>query len=206
MLTSRKSPSTFLELLILAFGCGAIGGVAGTQGPSFSCDKVGKGSIEDMICTDSLLAELDRKLAEIYAAAQKKAITEHPPVLRAEQRGWIKSRDECWKSADKRACVESEYKRRIAELQARYRLVPGTGPVAYACDGDPRNEVVVTFFPTDPPTLYAERGDSVSLMYLQPSGSGTRYQGRNETFWEHQGAAQVTWGYGAPEMRCKKLP
>ncbi len=62
------------------------------------------------------------------------------------------------------------------------------------------------FFPTDLPTLYAERGDSVSLMFLQPSASGTKYQGRNETFWEHQGEAKVTWGYVAPEMHCKKLP
>jgi len=41
-------------------------------------------------------------------------------------------------------------------------------------------------------------------MYQQPSASGTRYQGRNETFWEHQGVTAVTWGYGAPEMHCKK--
>jgi hypothetical protein len=62
------------------------------------------------------------------------------------------------------------------------------------------------FFPTDPPTLYAERGDSVSLMFLAPSGSGAKHQGRNTAFWEHQGEAKITWGYGAPEMRCKKLP
>jgi hypothetical protein len=40
----------------------------------------------------------------------------------------------------------------------------------------------------------AERGDSVSLMYLQPSGSGAKYHGRNETFWERQGEALITWG------------
>jgi hypothetical protein len=37
-------------------------------------------------------------------------------------------------------------------------------------------------------------------MFLQPSGCGTRYKGRNETFRELQGEARVTWGYGAPEM------
>jgi membrane-bound inhibitor of C-type lysozyme len=100
----------------------------------------------------------------------------------------------------------SEYRRRTAELEALYRLVPGRGPVTYTCDGDRRNEVIVMFFPTDPPTLYAERGDGVSLMFLQPSASGTKYQGRNETFWEHQGEAKVTWGYGAPVMSCEKLP
>ena len=71
---------------------------------------------------------------------------------------------------------------RITELQAKYRLVPATGPVTYACDGDPKNEVVVTFFKTDPPTLIAERGDQVSLMYLQPAASGARYQGPQRIF------------------------
>ncbi|MNW23179.1 Membrane-bound lysozyme-inhibitor of c-type lysozyme [compost metagenome] len=54
--------------------------------------------------------------------------------------------------------------------------------------------------------MIAERGDEVSLMYSQPAASGARYQGRNESFWEHQGEARVTWGYGAPEMTCRKAP
>lgn len=173
-------------------------------GPSFDCAKVRAGSVEEMVCRDEALSALDRKLAEVYDAASRKATNEHPPLLKAEQRGWIKGRNECWKASDKRACVESEYIRRIAELQARYRLVPATGPVFFACDGNPANEVVATFFQTDPPTLIAERGDQTSLMYRQPSASGARYQGRNESFWEHQGEARITWGYGAPEMRCAK--
>lgn len=177
-----------------------------TSGPSYACDKVQAGSIEAMICEDGGLSKLDRKLADVYRAASQKAANEQPPVLKAEQRGWIKGRDDCWKSDDKRKCVEEEYQQRIAELQARYHLVPGAGPITYFCDGRPGNEVVVTFFQTDPPTLIAERGDSVSLMYLQPGGSGTRYQGRNETFWEHQGQASITWGYGAPAMQCQKAP
>jgi membrane-bound inhibitor of C-type lysozyme len=74
----------------------------------------------------------------------------------------------------------------------------------YSCEGDPRNEVIVTFFQTAPPTLIAERGDQVSLMYLQPSGSGAKYQGRNESFWEKVEGAVITWGYGSPEMRCAR--
>ena len=175
-------------------------------GPSYDCDKVEANSIEELICKDNGLAALDRMLSIIYSAAAKKAANAHPPVLKAEQRGWIKGRNECWKSHDKRACVQDEYQRRIAELQARYRLVQGNGPVRFICDENPANEVIVTFFPTEPPTLIAERGDSISLMYLQPSGSGTKYQGRNETYWEHHGEASITWGYGAPRMRCKKAP
>ena len=182
------------------------GGTAMSSGPSYACEKVEAGSIEAMICEDGGLSMLDRELADVYKAAAQKAANEHPPVLKAEQRGWIKGRNDCWKSDDKRKCVEESYQDRIAELQARYRLVPSIGPVTYLCDGQPGNEVVTTFFQTDPPTLIAEHGDSVSLMYLQPSGSGTRYQGRNESFWEHQGEALITWGYGAPEMRCQKAP
>ncbi len=179
---------------------------AAAEGPSFDCHTVEAGSIESLVCTDSGLSALDRQLAQVYAEASKKAVNEHPPLLKAEQRGWVKGRDDCWKSDDKRACVETEYRRRIAELQARYRLVPSTGPFTFVCDPPAGGEVVITHFRTDPPTLIAERGDSVSLMYVQPSGSGARYQGRNESFWEHQGEATVTWGYGAPEMRCRMKP
>ena len=28
-------------------------------------------------------------------------------------------------------------------------------------------------------------------------------QGRNETLWEHQGEAAITWGYDTPEMHCE---
>jgi uncharacterized protein len=193
-------------LSVLALGWLAVSSASAAQGPAFDCTAVQPDSIEKMICNDSGLGELDRKLAEVYAAAKKKAKNEHPPVLQAEQRGWIRGRNECWKSSDKRACVEGEYKHRIAELQARYRLVPGTGPVTYVCSGSARDQVAATFFATDPPTLYAERGDSISLMFLQQSGSGSKYQGQNESFWEHHGEALVTWGHAAPEIRCRKVP
>ena len=161
-------------------------------GPSYACGKVKAGSIEATICQDPGLSALDRKFSEVYGAASKKATNEHLSLLKAEQRGWIKGRNECWKSNDKRSCVRNEYQLRIAELQARYRLVPGNGPVRFMCEDNPANEVVATFFQTDPPTMIAEHGDSVSLMYLQPSGSGAKYQGRNETFWEHHGEALLT--------------
>ncbi len=120
--------------------------------------------------------------------------------------GWIKGRNECWTSEQRRNCVEQEYQRRIAELQAWYRLVPGTGPITCICNDQPASEAFVMYFQTEPPTLVAERGDQVSLMYLQPSGSGARYQGRNEALWEHQDEATIVWGYGGPEMGCMKAP
>ena len=198
-------PSPLLRGLSLALACGAFTApLIGAEGPSFACDKVEAGSIEALVCQDEELSALDRTLAEVYAGASQKAQNEHPPMLKAEQRGWIKGRNDCWKSEDQRQCVMASYQTRIAELQARYRLVPDSGAVSFYCDDDSGSEIIVTFFETAPPTLIAERGDSVSLMYRQPAASGSKYQGRNETFWEHQGEATVTWGVDAPSMVCHR--
>ena len=166
--------------------------------PSFDCGKASS-EAEKLVCSTPALAALDRRLAEVYAAAKAKSPDNE---VVGWQRGWVKGRDECWKEADRRACVAGAYTRRIAELQALYRLVPMTGPVAFACDGNAANEVTVTYFATEPPTLVAERGDETSLMFQAPAASGARYEGRNESLWEHQGEATITWGYEASPMRC----
>lgn len=177
---------------------------AAAPGPSFDCRKVPAQSIAAQVCADPALVHLDRRLAEVYAAARPVAARmKPPPPLVAEQRGWVKGRDDCWKAADQRACIEGEYKRRTAELQARYRLLPAQGPVRLACDGDPRNEVVVSHFATDPPSLIAERGDLTSWMLLQPSAGPRHFVGRNETIDEQGGVLTVVWGYQAKPMVCK---
>ncbi len=196
-----RSRALHFIALVATFGIFAAPATA-ADGPSFDCSGVEADSIEEMICNDAELAAFDRVLADAYAQAKAKATNEHPPVLKAEQRGWIKGRDECWKAEDARACVADAYRLRTAELQARYRLVDSTGPVFYVCNDNPSDEVVATFFRTDPPSAIAERGDQVSFMVLQPSASGAKYVGRNETLWEHHGEATVRWGSDAPEMRC----
>lgn len=177
--------------LLLTTTCCLGNAGAQAEAPSFDCTNVQGSSCEAMICNDAELARLDRELARVYSSAREKATNERPPVLKAEQRGWIKGRNECWKSQDRRQCVEDNYRTRIAELQARYHLVKENGPFFFLCDGNQASEVIVTYFQTEPPTLIAERGNQVSLMYLQPSGSGSRYQGRNESLWEHQGEALI---------------
>lgn len=203
MKTIREKARVPLWFTAIAVICLTKLNSAEAQGPSYDCTRVEAGSVEEMICNDRELSALDRKLSEVFAMAADKAVNEHPPILKAEQRGWIKGRNECWKSDDRRGCVKNTYRLRIAELQAKYRLVPFNGPVIYVCDGDPTNEVIAAFFKTDPPTLMAERGDQVSLMYLQPGGSGSKYQGRNESLWEHGGEALIIWGYGSKKMHCK---
>jgi uncharacterized protein len=178
----------------------------GATTPSFDCSKVAKGSTEALICKDKELALLDRQMASVFQAALKKTEPSFQPRLRTEQIGWIKGRNDCWKEANQKSCVSKNYHLRIAELQAKYRLLPGTGPIRYICDGNAANEVLVTFFKTNPPSLIAERGDSVSMMFLQPNQPGSKYQGRNESLLKEQNKAQIIWGYNTPVMKCIQAP
>jgi membrane-bound inhibitor of C-type lysozyme len=49
--------------------------------------------------------------------------------------------------------------------------------VAWACDGNPANEVVTLFYATTQPSVRFERGDSIDVGVLTPSATGTRYDG-----------------------------
>ncbi len=181
------------------------GTAAAQEGPAFDCRKAGR-EVELIICKDPALAALDRKVAAIYAAAQAKATAQGKAasdMLKTEQRGWVKGRNACWTADDKRLCIQEDYVWRIAELQATFDLVPGTAPVRFTCAGNPAGDITIRFFQTEPASALAQRGDQTSLMLAAPSGSGARYEGRNESFWEHQGVARVTWGDAAREETCR---
>ena len=176
-------------------------GANAETGPSFDCAQKPASSVEQRICADAKLAALDRQMAEVYAAATAKATRADAQALVAEQRGWIKGRNDCWKQADVPACVESSYRMRIAGLQARYRLVDPVGSARYECPGTPAREASADYFATDPPTAIVEYAGATQLMYAAPSGSGARYQGGNRQLWEHQGVALIRWT-SAAEQRC----
>jgi uncharacterized protein len=173
------------------------------QEPSFDCDKA-VGAVEEMICADSTLASLDVRLSEVWhqvlARSQDNVDLD---LIKAEQRSWVKGRNECWKSDDVRECIETSYELRIAELQVRWSLVPAQGPFFFVCNENPANEVVATLFETEPPAALLERGDESVVVYLQPFASGARYEGRNVTFWTRDDEALLTWGWDADEMGCR---
>ncbi|WP_157836340.1 lysozyme inhibitor LprI family protein [Rheinheimera texasensis] len=174
------------------------------SGPAFDCKQVPANSAEALICQNPRLSQLDQQLAQVFAKASTLAANEHPPQLKAEQRGWLKGRDECWKDAAQIPCMQDAYQRRIAELQARYRLVSMRGPLIYQCGVTPADDLVLSYFATEPATVIAERGDSVSLMFLQRKGG--YYIGRNETLWPQQDGVRLQWGYEAPVFSCRPVP
>lgn len=174
------------------------------QGPTFDCAKA-KGEVEKLICSDPSLATLDRTLDEVYTAATAKATGKLATQLRAEQRGWVKGRNDCWKANGAqtwitatwtvdtvKGCVDAQYRLRTSELQALWRLVPPK-TVSYVCQNNPANEVVANFFETDPATIRLERGDrTVTMWHVGAAGDGN-YEGQNVSLVYKGNEVKVNW-------------
>ena len=91
---------------------------ARTANPSFDCARASH-EVEELICKDAELADLDRSLADLYGVVLKHSSASEQKQLKTEQRGWVKGRNDCWKSSDQRGCVKREYDTRISELKDR---------------------------------------------------------------------------------------
>lgn len=173
------------------------------QGPAFDCAKA-KGEVEQLICRDASLAALDRKLDQVYRAVSAKAKGQLATALRQEQRGWVSGRNDCWKARAQTwitatwtvdtvpACIEAQYRVRISELQALWRLVPSQ-TVAYACQNNAANEVVVNFFATDPSTIRLERGDRTATLWQVGEVGAGKYEGQNVSLVHQGNGVQVSW-------------
>jgi uncharacterized protein len=179
---------------------------AWADGPAFDCSKA-SGSVEELVCKNEQLADLDRKLDKTFKAALE-TITRFADRdkarrdLKAYQRGWIKDRNDCWKADDPTSCTRDAYKMRIAELQAQYILVEGGKPVFFACNGNPADEIVATFFPAELPAVRLERGDTTVVAIASRSASGARYDGPfGMMFWTKGDEATVEWPQGN-EFKC----
>jgi uncharacterized protein len=159
-----------------------------------------------LICSDASLATLDRKLDSVYKAAGAKAQGKLLTQLKTEQRGWVKGRDECWKTQNGsptwltaswtaqsvKECVEGQYRIRTSELQSVWRLVPPK-TISYACENNPANEVVANFFATDPPTIRLERGDRTVTMWQVGPASDGKYEGQNVSLVHRGSEVKVNW-------------
>ena len=98
--------------------------------PSFDCSKVEKESTESIICASDTLMRLDNQLSKLYKEALPKAKKED--MLKATQRGWIKSRNECWKSENEKKCIDTSYRLRMDELKRKYSsTIPNVVPEKY---------------------------------------------------------------------------
>ncbi|HSC29279.1 MAG TPA: MliC family protein [Vicinamibacterales bacterium] len=195
-----------LTFTLLALAGGPAAAYDQQQGPTFDCAKA-SGQVETLICKDPALAALDRKMAEVYAAAMKKWPANVASEQRAYQRGWIRGRNDCWKEDDLRACAELSYRTRIVELQIKSGQLTVPAAVGYACTGGEDKPFFATFYKeTDPPSAIITYGSDQVIAFAAPSASGAKYSAANMEFWEHQGEASVDWFGTKLTCRPKSAP
>jgi uncharacterized protein len=205
-----KNTRTFLTAAALVAALQAAGpalaaDAAASSKPTFDCAKA-SGEVETLICKDPQLAALDRKLDGVYKAASAKAKDGMAALLKTEQRGWVKGRNDCWKANGNetwitatwtvntvQACVDAQYRVRIAELQSTWQLVPPK-TLFYACNNNPANEVVANHYATDPATIRLERGDRTVTLWQVGAPAAGKYEGQNVSVVKKaDGSLQVSW-------------
>lgn len=177
---------------------GAVSAPSRAESPSFDCRKASK-QIELLICKNADLAQLDRTMASVYRGAQAAAVANagddgNGALSRLEtiQAEWLKDRNRCARNADPAACTARIYQIQSAFLQAKYRLVPGAGPVFYDCDGASQSTILATFLPTTPPTARFERNGVHYAAIQKKAVSGLFYVGElGLQFWDSGDTAQV---------------
>lgn len=205
--------STFKGTLAsLAVAAALLPAATAAATPSFDCSRA-RGKAQQLVCTDAQLATLDRETARLYALASKspQLDTRQRARLRAEQIGWIRGRDDCWKADDLRACVLGNYVMRIHELRRDYPDARAdapdslsSGPVALACKGVDA-PLAATFIRTAPPLACLASQGVFYTLALTPAASGARYVTHTETgdilLWT-RGDEAVVEIPGQPAMNC----
>jgi uncharacterized protein len=169
--------------------------------PSFDCAKAGS-EAEKTVCADYALADLDNRLAEVYAAELAKPGASKE--LAAYQRGWVKERDDCWKADDKRLCVEEAYRTRIAYLQINSPDVMAATAVEFKCNDNSKPFSMAYYNDYDDQPAVITLGNDQAIIFPQPAASGSKYGREGISFWEHQGKAAVDF-FGI-QLECTPLP
>lgn len=85
-------------------------------------------------------------------------------------------------------------------LSCQAAPAPVVSRTAYACDGDPANELRATVYETDPPTARIEHGNRTAAASLVRTASGAKFEAPGVTFWSKGKEALVTW-HGM-DLRC----
>lgn len=166
---------------------------AHTSEPTFDCAKA-EGQVQQLVCNDDGLAELDRQLATAYQAALETLPPDDVSRTKAQQRGWIKGRDDCWKADEVTQCVTAAYRTRIVELQIIAGQLSAPNTVSLYCDDSTGAPFFAAFYnDTSPPAVVLTRGGDQVIAFIARSGSGARYTNDNVEYWEHQGQASIDW-------------
>jgi uncharacterized protein len=119
-ISNRLWLATLVLLFIAALATGNLAPTPSALAQSFDCDKA-KGQIEDAICSDVTLGELDTATEQVIEELLVAERSQHDQIL-AEERAWIAKRDqECrmTRMGETPTCLITPYQQRLSDLKAR---------------------------------------------------------------------------------------
>ncbi|WP_259780759.1 lysozyme inhibitor LprI family protein [Aestuariispira ectoiniformans] len=187
-----------------------LGEGAPPQSPGFDCAEA-SGQVETMICEDPALILLDRQMNAAFKLAVEAAssLDERPAdavsLLRARQRGWIKGRNDCWKSQDVASCVKDGTERRLSILHVEWNLVPPAKQRSYRCGENAA--IVLSYYDLLPRNAIAvEYGDRWAVFVAGDSRNKGRFEGSFGRWVELDGSqALLKLDQKKPTWQCEGI-
>ncbi|QDF66112.1 DUF1311 domain-containing protein [Shewanella sp. SNU WT4] len=173
---------------------------------AFDCSKA-QGTVEEYICQHPELQQLDSKLNDSFSHLLSQLKGAEQSSAQAIQRGWIKGRNDCWKSDNLGQCINDSYQSRITELQIASGKVVVPAPVFYQCN---QAQLEVYFYnDTEVPAavinlLPKGQSDEQLIALLTRAASGAKYEAQNLTLWT-KGDEATLIQYGKSDEQCRAL-
>jgi Uncharacterized protein conserved in bacteria, putative lipoprotein len=201
-----RNLSTTVAAVVVALMASDSNAAAANSRPSFNCRKAGNWA-EKTICGDQALADLDRRMADVYPRVRNSVPDAQRPALEESQQAWITERNACEKVAAPLDCLRRSYEERLAALvdvESRVEIERRLPPVirsTFVCDDG--RDLEVAFYTEEPTRVVIVAGRRTIDLPQTTSASGARYSDGVTTFWNKGDQALFHWANGSARCRAR---
>jgi uncharacterized protein len=147
-------------------------------------------SVQQLVCTDPHLTDLDRRLQTAYQQALARTGAD-PAALTGAQTSWAAVRDGCTQNSDVHTCLVEAYQTRLVQLAIADPATVAPPVITYHCPADSGPLTAQFYNQFDPQTAVLDWKGNQQILFIQPSGSGARYGRQGAEYWEHQGEVKL---------------
>lgn len=174
--------------------------------PSFNCRKAGNWA-EKTVCGDQALADLDRRMEDVYRRLRISVPDRQRPELIDSQQAWITERNNCARAANPLDCLRLSYEERLGALvdvESRVEIERRVPPVirsSFVCDDG--RDLEVSFYTEEPTRVVIVAGRRTIDLPQTMSASGARYSDGVTTFWNKGDQALFEWANGSAHCRAR---
>jgi uncharacterized protein len=147
-------------------------------------------SVQQLICTDPRLTDLDHRLQTAYHQALARTGAD-PAALTGAQTSWAAVRDGCTQNSDVPTCLVEAYQTRLVQLAIADPATVAPPVIAYHCPADsgPLTASSITSSIRKRP---CSTGKAISRFcsFNRPAAV-PRYGRQGAEYWEHQGEVKL---------------